>query len=358
MPRSTSTYAEEGTLAHEICAALVDLGLGKITHEQYDAIDKEAREHELWDDDIYTHANSYRDYISANLLSSDTIFADTELTKLSLEPWVPKAFGTADFVCFNGAVLDVCDFKYGKGVAVSPEENPQLMLYALGVLARYDLTKADIQVVLHIVQPRIGEPQSWATSSKELLTWADTIVTPRAALAARGEGDYQPSSDTCRFCRAKPICKGLAANIFATVKPQQSLDTMSLEEVAQALKQASVLKMWLQSMEDYIKDALLRGQAVRGYKLVEGKANRKICDTRKAAQLLRQAGYPDEVTHKLTLLGITDLEKLIGKKQLPDVLGDTLVKPVGQPTMVEESDPRQPLALHEATLAAFDRVTL
>jgi hypothetical protein len=357
MPKSSTRFADEGTLAHELCAALVNLALGNLTAEQYEAIDRECRQHELWDEDIYTHAYSYRDYIMANLVSGDTLLSDVEVSGLSLEPWVPKAFGTADFVSFDGSSLHVCDFKYGKGVPVSPEDNPQLMLYALGVLARYKLTAKPCTVHLHIIQPRISQPQSWSIESKELLSWAETTVMPRAEMAVKGEGNYAPSSETCRFCRAKPICKGLAENIFASVKPLQSLDTMSLEQVGEALKKASVLKQWLTAMEEYVRDALLKGNPVKGFKLVEGRSSRKICDTQTAAQRLRAAGFPDEMTHKLTLFGITDLEKLVGKKQLPDVLGDTLVRPTGSPTMVEDTDPRPEMSPKDAVMKAFEEVT-
>jgi hypothetical protein len=341
-----------------MCAALVNIAIGNLTQTQFKAIDEECRLNELWDDDIYTHAHTYRDYIVADLLSSDTLFSDVEVSGLSLEPWVPKAFGTADFISYDGATLNVCDFKYGKGVPVSPEHNPQLMLYALGVLAKYDLISKDIDVALHIIQPRVSEPQKWTIKSKELVLWAEETVRPRAAQAVKGEGDYRPSSNVCRFCRAKPICKGLAQDIFATVKPQPSLDTMSLEEVAEALKKASVIKQWLNSMEEYVKDALLKGKNVKGFKLVEGRSNRKICNIPEAVQRLRLAGFPDEMTHKLTLFGIIDLERLVGKKKLPDVLGDTLARPTGNPTLVDDSDPRPPMNPRDAVMQAFEEVAI
>jgi hypothetical protein len=358
MPRSSSTYADEGTLAHELCAASVSLALQHIDQNQYNQIVEECKQSELWDDVMLEHAQTYRDYTVTQLTNADTLFADVEVTGLSLEPYVPKAFGTADFISYDGQTLNVCDFKYGKGVPVSPEQNEQLMLYALGALMRYELQDNAISVMLHIIQPRISQPQSWTISSKELMKWAEETVRPKAAQAAKGEGGYCPNSSTCRFCRAKPICKALAANIFESVKSTPSLDTMSLEEVGSALKKASLLKQWLNAMEDYVKDALMKGQVVKGFKLVEGRSSRKICDAQKAAVLLRKAGFPDEMTHKLTLFGITDLERLVGKKKLPDVLGDTLIKPQGSPTMVDESDPRPPMDSRDATLKMFEEVNL
>jgi hypothetical protein len=358
MPNTSSKFADEGTLAHEICAALVDLYLGNIDQNEYEQIDKRCREDELWDDDIYNHAYVYRDYIIASILDNDTIFSAVEVSRLSLEPWVPQAFGTADFVAFDGRNLDICDFKYGKGVAVSANNNPQLKLYALGAAARFKLTdKPGIQVNIHIIQPRIKEPDSYSLYMKDLLSWANDYVAPRAQKAIKGEGDYCPGNETCRFCRAKAVCKGLAEDIFAAVKDQPSIDTLTIEEVAANFKKSGVIKAWVQAMEEHLHATLAKGKPVPGWKLVEGRSNRKICDNLKAAELLRAAGFQDELTHKLTLIGITDLERLCGKKQLPVILEDTLIRPAGAPVLVDEHDPRPAYDQRASILDAFDNGT-
>jgi hypothetical protein len=298
----------------------------------------------------------YKDVATQDFMSKDTIFTAVE-TKVSLQNYIKGAWGTADFVSYDGETLNVVDLKYGKGVAVSPEENPQLKLYALGVIDHFDLRQhKGLYVTLTIVQPRIDGVKSWTICCGELLDWAEDYVVPRARMAAKGEGDYRPSREVCRFCRAKPICKGLAEDIFASIQDMPTINTLTLDEVAANLSKSTLIKAWLVSMEEYVKDALLKNKPVPGWKLVEGRSNRKICDSMQAAALLRKAGYPDELTHKMTLFGITDLERLVGKKQLPEILGSTLAKPQGSPTIVESTDPRPAMNIDSITLEAFDNV--
>lgn len=359
MPKSTSSYAQEGTLAHEIASALVDVYLGVITEQQYALIERECRNNTLWDDSILEHGYTYRDYILYKVLNGDELIHMTELTDLSLEPFVPEGKGTADFVSFDGKTLHVVDYKYGKGVKVDALDNEQLKLYALGTVLRFKISGPKTVVMMHIVQPRITEePEATWLYLHELMDWAEKEVKPKAIAAMAGTGDYCPSSSTCKFCRAKAVCKGLADDIFASVGDMLPASTLELHEVAKNLERGKLIEAWVKAMDEHIFNALMSGKAVPGWKLVAGRSSRKIENEEIAAQRLSAAGFEQAKTHKLTLLGLTDLEKVVGKKKLPEVLGDTLVKPTGRPTLTDMSDPRQEIAPEALISGMFEGVTI
>jgi hypothetical protein len=294
------------------------------------------------------HANAYFDFIYDNYVTEDTRQVLVEKS-VSLNQYVPGAKGTADCIIDNGDTIIVVDYKYGKGVRVDAQDNPQLLLYALGALLSLPDHTRVTTVKAAIVQPRISAvPSTMETSAEVLLFWAKNTVATQAQKALKGDGEFQPSDNACRFCRAKPVCPGLAKKVFEDVDtllkpPVSDLPSLTVEQVATYLQKYDLVKQWFDAAEERVRSTLLQGTDVPGYKLVEGRANRKILDQDKAIKELIKSGFTTEQVTKIQILPITELEKLTGKKALPVILGDNLHKPQGSPTLVPASDPRPPM---------------
>ena len=260
---------------------------------------------------------------------------------VDFSPWVPDGFGTADALILGDGTLHVVDFKFGRGVAVEAEGNPQMRLYALGALERYRLIYGVNAVRMTIVQPRNGgvshaEPMAVPA----LLAWAETYVKPRAALAAKGEGDFAPG-EWCRFCKAKATCRArsdasLALEGFERRKPPLLTDA----EVGEALRRAHDLKSWLTDIEDYALGTLLAGGDIPGWKAVEGRSVRAWTDQEAAFQAAKAAGIDEALLYKRVPVTLAALEKDIGKAAFAPLL-PYVTTPPGKPTLAPESDRRK-----------------
>jgi hypothetical protein len=275
--------------------------------------------------------------------------------KVDLREFVPDGFGTRDVAIVADKKLLMIDLKYGKGVRVSAEENKQLMIYALGTIREFELLYdiEEIEMVIH--QPRLDAISSYTISVDELLTWGDEFVKPKAALAFAGEGAYV-AGDHCKFCKARNECRALAdymldavvADFADDVKADEYAPSNLLtpEEVTKVLQRADAIKSWLKGVEEFALATALDGSREwPGFKLVEGRSNRKITDHTKAVEALSGVGFSEAVLYKpKEMVSITELEKVVGKKQLTEVLGSLIVKPEGAPTLVPQSDKRAPLA--------------
>lgn len=349
MVHFTSTYADEGTLAHECAAAVLSAKLGELNEPGLTAILNKCQENELWSDDIYTHASNYVSVVEQYLTSWSAVSVEH---KVDLNEYLPGCWGTVDCAIDNGEELVIIDFKYGRGVRVSATANEQMMIYALGMLTQYTE-----RVTCVIYQPRIfAVPDVSQMNAKPLREWGEKTVKASALKALVGEGELSPSEKSCKFCRAKPVCRALADKVFEDAKIDTPPQAMTPIEAANALTKAALIKSWLTAVEDYVKGQLLSGNKLDGWKLVEGRSTRKIVNPQAATERLIAAGFPIEMTHKMTLFGITDLEKLVGKKALPDILGDSLVKPAGAPTMVTSDDDRPEMVTDAGVLEAFGKV--
>lgn len=337
---TASEAAAEGTLAHAIIEAKLNRLIagqraGRATLDQ--------KNHPLYRPVMEEHTDEYISYVMELYaqLPEDSLLMSEK--RVDFSDIVPDGFGTTDTIIIADDVMHVIDFKYGKHVLVSAEDNPQLRLYAWGAYREYGMLYDIRQVVMHIVQPRMDNRIRQGVTIEELSEWVHTVVEPTAKLAAEGGGAFTPG-EHCFFCKAQATCRAyhdrqmeLAGQAFR--EPAELTD----EEIADLLPRVDEIVRWATKLKDYALDQAVRHEHILpGYKLVEGRANRKITDPRLAAYKLRQHGLDD--TQMYTLKGIGDLEAVVGKKQLSELLGDLIHKPQGKPVLVPESDKRPALS--------------
>jgi Protein of unknown function (DUF2800) len=341
--RSTSVYAEEGTLAHALGELKLSLYFEYITKTKYSKELKLIEKNELFQPEMHDYVNVYVDYgierfNEAKKRSSDAIVALEQ--RLDFSHLVPKGFGTGDLVIIADGTLEIIDLKYGKGVEVSAEENTQMMLYAIGALAQFDYLYDINQVQMTIVQPRLDSISTWTISVEQLNEWAENYCRPRAELAWKGEGEFIPG-DHCRFCNAKYTCRARAEENLELAKHEfKDPELLTEEEIIEALKISENLKNWVKDIEEYTLNEALQGKKWPGFKVVEGRSNRKYVDDIQVASKLKESGYDEAVIYEKKLYGITAMQKLLGKKQFGELLDELIIKPPGKPALVLESDKR------------------
>jgi len=340
----TSSYMAEGTLAHQIAEFKVrSYFLEPIPKATYTRRLNKLKKEEYFDKEMLTHTDTYLEYIKGIALETNTKPFIAVEQKVDYSDYAPEGFGTADCILISGNVLRVIDFKYGKGVEVSAEENPQMKLYALGALKQFGMFYNIESIELSIVQPRINNISEFTISKEELLNWGETIVKPQAQKAFMGLGEFK-QGDHCKFCRAKGACEFRAKEnmkVVEDVKQKQIKGLLSNEEVAEVLNKTEGLNDWIKSVSEYALNELLKGNIIPGYKAVEGKSNRKIVDIDKAFEILEASGIDAALLYERKPLTLTQLEKTVGKKQVAETIGDYIEKPKGSPTLAKESDKRQ-----------------
>lgn len=348
-----SPYAEEGTLAHELAEAIIrrDILMESDSHAFDMELDR-ITENEKFDPEMLDIVPIYTGYVSDEFAASKASTPDAVLLieqKVDLTQWIPEAFGSCDAVIIADGVLKVIDLKYGKGVPVSATANKQLMLYGLGAYSRYSIMYDIHTVELHIVQPRIDNISTWSLPVKELLEWAENEVKPKAKMAFNGEGELQ-AGDWCKFCKVKARCRALYQKTVEVAKMDfQEPPLLTDDEMAAVLASAPAIQEWLSSVLDYATDeAATKGKIWPGFKLVEGRSQRKWSNEEEVAQTLIANGYSEDEMYNMKLKGISEIEKLVGKKNFSTVLGGLVVKPQGKPTLVPESDKRPSIGAEDA----------
>ena len=333
MPEETSVYAEEGTLAHQICEEKLLVLLGKRKEVTTVALDVE----------MERCTDMYRDLIEEEWNAAKAKTKDAALLveqELRFDGYVPEGFGTSDAVIVEDETLRVIDFKYGKGVPVDAKENPQLRLYALGAYMALSSLYDFKYVMTRVVQPRLDRTSCESLSVEELLTWAQEYVKPRAKLAFDGAGEFKVG-EHCRFCKAGATCRARVEEAFKIVDLSETKPaTLSDEEIPDILDKLDNAQKWIEAMRQYAEHRAIEGIKWRGYKLVESRTQRKITDQLRALSALQEAGFGQEEVTNVKLKGLGELEKIIGKSQFSKILGGLIVKPVGMPVLVKESDKR------------------
>lgn len=347
---TTSEYAEEGTLAHALAELklrkyFVETGMAKKTYtEEFNKLKK----HKLWQNEIDSYTDEYVDHVKAIAMSFDTNpYIEIE-KKVSFEGYVPEAFGTADTIIINGDRLYIIDLKYGKGVPVYAENNPQLMLYALGAYLEYSLFYGIKDIEMHIIQPRLENISVFSIKTEDLLNWAENEVKPNAERAFAGKGKFRPG-EHCRFCKVKGSCRARAENYFALEELKEKGALLSNDEKAKALQRGAELDKWLGELKAEIFTAIEKGEEVKGWKIVQGRsAGRKFTDTDTAVGKLKEHGIKEEMLYERSLLTVPKIETLVGKKDFTEWVGDMVVKIPGKPTLVPESDKREAISKRKA----------
>lgn len=301
------------------------------------------------DDEMNTHTDDYVSYVleqyeqAKQATPGAVIYIEQHL---DFSHVVPGGFGTGDCLIVADGTLHVIDLKYGLGVLVEAEWNPQMMLYAIGALALFDALYDIEQVALTVFQPRRENVSTWTISVTELNKWAEQTLKPAAELAAKGEGEFYAGA-WCQFCRIASTCRARAeANLelakFEFAPPAE----LSPAEVAKVLTQIPELTRWASDVQDYALSQALSGERYEGFKLVAGRSIRKYTDETAVAEAAKAAGYRD--IYKRSLLTITAMEKLMGKKNFSEILGNLVVKPEGKPTLVPVTDKRPELQVSTA----------
>lgn len=333
MPDETSIYAEEGTLAHQICEEKLLVLKGDLA-----AVKTEPKDAEM-----QRCTDLYRDFVEEEWNAAKAKTKDAALfveQELQFGEYVPEGFGTSDAVIVSDDTLEVIDFKYGKGVPVDATNNPQLRLYALGAYAALSALYDFKYVVTAVVQPRIDRTGSEKLTVEELLTWAEEYVKPRAKLAYEGEGEFKVG-DHCRFCKAGATCRARVEDAFKIIDLSETQPaTIGDDEVPDILDKLDNAEKWIESMRQYAERRALEGMKWRGYKVVEARTQRKIINQLEALSVLEEAGYSQEDVTTVKLKGIGELEKLLGKSDFKELLSGFVVKPQGAPTLVKETDKR------------------
>ena len=348
-PDEQSPYAAEGTVAHDLAESIL----------RHKLEGKKAPKLDDYSTEMVEAVNRYVDICEEKVNEARARSSDAEAmieARLDFSRWVPDGFGTGDMVIVADGILEVIDLKYGKGVPVSAIENTQMRLYALGA---YDVNEFlyDVKSVrMTIVQPRLDSISTDEMALEELLDWGEEIK-PIAQRAFRGEGECTPC-DYCNFCKARHTCRALADTcLTAFYKDGGKLNQLLTDsEVSDILAMKDLITKWIKGVYDFAYEKALSGEKQwPGYKLVEGTSRRTITDPEAAAKTLLDNGYKEEDIFKpRELEGITNLQKVLGKKGVTEYLEAYIDKPEGKPTLVPDSDKRPAINTVETMMNEFD----
>ena len=328
-----SEYAAEGTEAHELCEYKLKTALGM---EADDPTPKLSR----FNDEMEECATGYASYVLEQVNEASKTCSDPKVLieqRVDFSRWVPEGFGTADCVIIADGTLRVVDYKHGLGVLVEAEMNPQMMCYALGALEIFDALYDISKVSMTIYQPRRENISTFEISRDELLTWADKVLKPAAKLAFEGKGEFH-CGEWCGFCKAKHRCRARAEENLLMARHEFKLPALLDDiEIEVILSKVDELTSWASDVKDYALQSALSGKSWTGWKLVEGRANRRYTDENEVIKAVCEAGF-DPFEKKV--LGITAMQKLLGKTKFEKLLSAYVEKPQGKPTLVPESDKR------------------
>lgn len=341
-PDTTSVYAQEGTLAHELCELKLKKYTTVMPKGTYTRAHNKIMKSELWQNEMEGTSETYLEYVKGIMLSCEIAPAVLIEKRVDFSRYVPEGFGTADCLILAGDTLHVIDYKHGKGVVVDADHNPQMMLYALGAMDELSLLYRFKSVHMVIVQPRVSNISEFTMTADELRDWGESVVKPKAEAAISGNGTFE-AGDWCRFCRAKQQCKTrYEANdsLYPELSAQHDPRLITLDELGEYLKRGKDMAAWLEDMKEYALSESLAGADVPGWKAVEGRGSRAFTDTDEAVDTLIKNGIDESILYERRVLTLAQMEKAVGKKAFGELVGDLVVKNPGKPTLVEESDKR------------------
>lgn len=333
-----SEYAQQGTDCHELCAYLVEKALGR------DVIDP-TENLTYYDAEMQNCAEEYRNYVLEQIEAAKEFCKDPQVMieqRLDFSRWVENGFGTGDCVIVADEVLQIIDYKHGLGILVSVGDdehggNSQMMCYALGALEVFGDIYDINQIKMTIFQPRRDNISTYTISKKNLLKWADEVLAPTAQLAYVGKGEFN-AGDHCTFCKVKATCRKRAEYNLELAKYDFEMPaTLDDAEIAAILEKVDEMISWGNDIKDYALQQAQSGVHFEGWKIVEGRSNRKYTDENAVADTVKDAGFDP---YEKKLLGITAMSTLLGKKKFEELLGGLIYKPPGKPTLVPESDKR------------------
>lgn len=342
LPEKESEYANEGRLAHEIAELYLRKAfIEPMGPKKFKAELKKLQEKPLYQEEMLKHAETYLEIVSSYVHKYGNIKPYIALEKqLDYSEYVPEGFGTGDCIIIGGDQLTIIDFKYGKGVPVYANENPQMKLYALGALSMYALIYSIQNIAMVIAQPRLDNISQHDTSADLLRNWAHDIQ-PTVQNAWQGIGEYIPG-EHCQFCRAKALCRA-RSDFYTSLEEYKNKPLLDTNEVGQILYKAQYLSDWVKALEDFALSECLAGNNVPGWKAVEGKSTRQFTDMDAAFEILKSKGYEEALLYQRKPISLAETEKLIGKAIFKELLSEYVNNPPGKPTLAPETDKRQPI---------------
>ena len=337
MPDKGSEYAAQGTDAHALCEAKLKTALGIEAEDPRENL-------AYLDTEMEECSDAYVQFVMEKVAAAKNPIVMVE-QRLDFSKFVPEGFGTGDCVIVSEGNLNIIDFKYGTGISVSAGDdeegvNPQLACYALGALSAFDGIYDIETVSMSIFQPRREVAETYTVTKESLLKWAEDVLCPAAKLASEGGGEYK-AGDHCQFCKAKQICRKRAEyNLELAQYDFEKPDTLEDEEVEAILARVDEFISWANDVKEYAFNAAVAGKEWTGWKLVEGRSNRKYVSEDAVADAVNRAGFDP---YERKVLGITAMTKLLGKTKFDELLGSLIEKPAGKPTLVPVSDKRPAL---------------
>lgn len=330
---ASSSFAQEGTDAHTLAQYKLEKLLGLNTKNPTESLS-------FYDEEMNSHAEYYAAFVLEQLEKAKETCDDPQILieqKLDFSKYVPEGYGHVDCLIIADGTLTVIDYKYGLGIKVSAERNPQMFCYALGGLALFDGIYDIDNIHLIIYQPRRENISEYSISKGELIKWAEEVLAPTAQLAIKGEGEYK-AGEHCQFCKAKATCRERAEyNLELAKYDFEEPATLDNDEIAAILTKADELVSWANDVKEYALKEALNGTKFEGFKLVAGRSNRKYTDEAAVADVVIAAGKDP---YEKKLLGITAMTALLGKKTFEDILGGLTFKPPGKPVLVTTDDKR------------------
>ncbi len=327
-----SPYAAEGTCAHALAEFKVRTAVGEKAEDPRENLD-------YLDAEMDEATDDYRDFILELLAEAQQSCRDPTIMveqRVSCDRWAQDCFGTADCIIISDDTLYITDFKYGQ-IPVLAQRNPQMMIYALGAIDAFSYLYGFTKVKMTIFQPRRNHVDTYETTVAELLDWGENELKPKAKLAAEGKGEFT-AGDHCRFCKVRANCRKRAEyNLILAQYDFAPADTLDNTEIALILDKADGLVSWVNDIKEYALKQAISGVEFNGYKVVEGRSVRKYTDESVVASVVAGSGYEP---YEKKLLGITAMERQLGKKKFSELLGQYIEKPSGKPTLVPMSDKR------------------
>lgn len=338
IPDQASEYAQQGTDCHELCAYLVEKALGREVIDPTENLT-------YYDAEMQNCAEEYRNYVLEQIEAAKEFCKDPQVMieqRLDFSRWVENGFGTGDCVIVADEVLQIIDYKHGLGVLVSAGDdehggNSQMMCYALGALEVFGDIYDINQIKMTIFQPRRENISTYTISRDNLLKWANEVLAPTAQLAYVGEGEFKAGGH-CQFCKVKATCRKRAEYNLELAKYDFEMPaTLDDTEIAAILERVDEMISWGNDIKEYALKQAQSGVHFEGWKVVEGRSNRKYTDEEAVAFKVKDAGFDP---YEKKLLGVTTMSTLLGKKKFEELLGGLIYKPPGKPTLVPESDKR------------------
>lgn len=338
-PKQDTEYTREGTLAHEVAE--------QVARRCFEGTPMPTST----DTEMLDCAIGYSDYLQELKHTDDAVVLLEQ--RVDFSPWVPDGFGTCDCIILQGEIMDVIDYKFGKGVAVDADRNPQMMLYALGALNDYGLAYDVQNVRMHIYQPRINNVSTFEIGVPDLMDWAFNVVKPTAALAAKGKGEYKPG-EHCRFCPHAGKCRKLT-EVCTEYVGKMKIPCLAPWEVADVLAMESTISLWLKRVKEQALTTMLDGGEIPGYKVVAGRGSRSWADEIEVARELEKQGISRDQYTETKILSVAQMEKALGgKKKFNEMIGGHVLSIAGSPTIAPASDKRPAYDRKAEIARAFD----